>query len=283
MTDAGKGPMPLLGDHTHTDIVRSLKQRVPKILGLGTPAQPKAIVLVTAHWSTSKPHISSAEGHSLLYDYGGFPPEAYDLHYPAQGHPEVAAEVKTVFDDAGIESVVDKKRGWDHGVFVPMLLIDPKGTVPIVQVSVLGSEDPAAHLRMGAALHRLREQNVAIVGSGFASFHNLRLMLPLMRSGGGSPLDPSAQALKRKSEAFNRALTAAVTHEEKSEREAGLTRWREMDSAYDMHPRGGGEHFMPLIVCAGAAGDGEKAQVYKDGYLGVDILTYYWGVDQPLD
>ena len=269
--------MPLLGDPGHKDIINSLTNRVPKILGLGTPSQPKSIVLVTAHWSTSTPQVSSGSRTSLLYDYGGFPKEAYNLTYPASGHPEVAKEVEAAFKEAGLSPVMDSKRGWDHGVFVPMLMIDPKGTVPVVQLSVLRSEDPATHLRMGNALHALRSKNIAIIGSGFASFHNLRVMFPLMQAGSSGGLDPESRALVRKSDAFNAALSQATLAAEKEKREEGLKRWREFEAAYTMHPENGGEHFMPLIVCAGAAGDGEKGRSYTDKYLGVDILTYYWG------
>jgi aromatic ring-opening dioxygenase catalytic subunit (LigB family) len=106
-----KGPMPVLGDPAHKDIVASLTQRVPKILKLGTPDAPRAIVVVTAHWSEDKPTISSGEKHPLLYDYGGFPAAAYKLKYDAPGSPEVAEEVSTAFAEAGLNPVKDGKRG----------------------------------------------------------------------------------------------------------------------------------------------------------------------------
>ena len=74
-----------------------------------------------------------------------------------------------------------------------------------------------------------------------------------------------------------RCWVLAAKNGELDDREERLKRWREFEAAYTMHPENGGEHFMPLIVCAGAAGDGEKGRSYTDKYLGVDILTYYWG------
>ncbi|PHH84600.1 hypothetical protein CDD83_1682 [Cordyceps sp. RAO-2017] len=80
----GGGPMPILGDPEHESIIRSLRERVPKILGLGTPSQPRAIVLVTAHWSTDEgPAVSSAAEHKLLYDYYNFPARARKACAPA--------------------------------------------------------------------------------------------------------------------------------------------------------------------------------------------------------
>lgn len=105
------GPMPLLGDPGHKDIIKSLSQRVPKILKLGTPDAPRAIVVVTAHWSEDRPTISSGKKHSLYYDYGGFPAATYKLKYDAPGSPEVAEEVRQAFAKAGLDPVMNDKRG----------------------------------------------------------------------------------------------------------------------------------------------------------------------------
>lgn len=107
----GGGPMPVLGDPGHADLVRSLREKVPKILKLNTPEAPRAIVVVTAHWSTKHPTVSSGATHPLLYDYGGFPPESYELKYPAPGSPEVAREVKAALDAVGFETKQDAERG----------------------------------------------------------------------------------------------------------------------------------------------------------------------------
>lgn len=103
--------MPVLGDPGHKEIVQSMKKRVPKILKLHTPEAPRAIVVVTAHWSTNQPTISCAKSHRLYYDYGGFPREAYELQYPAPGSPEVAEEVRQALERGGFSPVMDKTRG----------------------------------------------------------------------------------------------------------------------------------------------------------------------------
>ena len=103
--------MPILGDPGHAPIVNSLKTKVPQILKLGTPEQPRAIVLVTAHWSTSKTTISSGPKHKLYYDYYGFPPESYQLKYDAPGSPEVAELVEKALQGAGLGCKMDTERG----------------------------------------------------------------------------------------------------------------------------------------------------------------------------
>lgn len=256
--------MPLLGDPSHAAIVNSLKTRVPKILKLGTPEAPKAIVLVTAHWSTDKVTISSGSRHELLYDYYGFPSEAYHIKHNAPGSPEVADQVAKALSEAGVEYEKDPKRPWDHGVFVPMKLIDPAASTPIVQLSVLASESPKESYAIGRALSTLRSQNIAIIGSGFATFHNLRYF--------GQLSDPALQAMTKE---WSNTVTDAAMTDDDAKREDKFLHFREWPHTYTMHPRNGAEHFLPLIVCAGAAGK-TKGRSYADELMGTDMWSYYW-------
>jgi aromatic ring-opening dioxygenase catalytic subunit (LigB family) len=182
--------------------------------------------------------------------------------------------VKAALEEQGLKPVLDAERGWDHGVFIPMLLVNPAANVPIVQVSVLESEDPEEHLRMGAALSKLRQDNIAIVGSGFASLHNFQAYHEL-RSGSPAKIKSWTDRVDQ----WNRALTEAVGAESREERWRRLKGWRELPHADDMHPPRRGEHFLPLVVCAGAALEGERAGVYEDEFMGAGIKTYYWGAE----
>jgi aromatic ring-opening dioxygenase catalytic subunit (LigB family) len=148
-----------------------------------------------------------------------------------------------------------------------MLLIEPKADIPIVQVSVLSSEDPADHFAMGQALAKLRDSNVAIIGSGFASFHNLRiLMSPMVRD----------KALHERNIEWNKHVTAAAVEKESAKRLDQFKGWRSWPGGKEMHPfPRGGEHFMPLIVCAGA-GEEEPAEHYTDNFADFDMYSYYW-------
>lgn len=147
-----------------------------------------------------------------------------------------------------------------------MMLIDPKAKVPIVQVSVLASESPSQSFAIGRALSSLRAQNIAVVGSGFATFHNLRLMF----SGATSTPD-----FKQANTEWSDAVNDAATTEDVVEREKKFEIWRKWPNSYAMHPRGGAEHFLPLIVCAGAGAD-TKGRKYADDYKGIDYWSYYW-------
>lgn len=147
-----------------------------------------------------------------------------------------------------------------------MLLINPSADIPIVQVSVLASEDPADHFAMGRALAKLRDGNVAIIGSGFASFHNLRLLFSGIS---GSP------EFKVRNDEWSKAVTDAACTKDLGQREKKFAGWRKWPAGDEMHPLGGGEHFLPLIVAAGAGGD-EAAECYTDEFRELDMYSYYW-------
>src|SRR6202041_3539429 len=92
------------------------------------PERPKAFLVVTAHWETDQPTVSVNPKPGMLYDYNGFPPHTYKLSYPAPGDPELAAEVKRLIGAAGLPVTTDGERGFDHGVFVPFLIADPRAS-----------------------------------------------------------------------------------------------------------------------------------------------------------
>lgn len=278
----GGGPLPLLNDPRSAAMTASLRTRVPSILNLTSPdpaQRPRAIILVTAHWVAksplSFPEVTSSARPELIYDYYGFPAESYQFKYPAPGAPDLAARFAAVAADHGLSPRLHPDRGWDHGVFVPLLLARPEADVPVLQVSVLGSDDARAHFRLGRALGDLQRREaeagngpVAIVGSGFASFHNLRIML----SGDGT-ID--SDAFRTGHGAWNAAVTDAATTKDVQAREDKFAAWRSWPDAYVSHPPRGSEHFMPLAVCAGAAGE-EEAKFYVDDYVGLKIHSYYW-------
>jgi len=147
-----------------------------------------------------------------------------------------------------------------------MLLINPAANIPIVQLSVIDSDSPAQHFAMGKALATLRESGVAIVGSGMPTFHNLRIMF----SG-----DANKPDFKARNAQWSNTLTSTIQIENSDERGKQLESWRDWVGAKEAHPTGGVEHFLPLIVCAGAGGEG-KAEAFGDEVMGTEHYTYYW-------
>src|SRR5512140_1891797 len=60
----------------------------------GDSVAPTGVLVVSAHWDSGNTiKITSAEQNSLIYDFGGFPRELYEVQYDAPGSPALAAEV----------------------------------------------------------------------------------------------------------------------------------------------------------------------------------------------
>ena len=69
----GGGPLPLLGDAAHEEMVSCLKEIAKTIV------RPSAIITVSAHWEADNATVTSGARPSLIYDYSGFPPESYKI------------------------------------------------------------------------------------------------------------------------------------------------------------------------------------------------------------
>jgi len=223
------------------------------------PSRPTQLLVISAHWEARVPRVTSAAHPPLLYDYSGFPPHTYELTWPAPGSPELAARVQSLLGGAEIACDAEAKRGFDHGVFVPLKVAYPEARLPTVQLSLRTGLDPAAHLAIGRALAPLREEGVLIVGSGM-SYHNMRGFM-------------TDKALTD-SRAFDAWLAETVALGP-SERHARLVDWAHAPSARESHPRE--EHLLPLLVAAGAAREDAGKQVFRDVIMGSVVSAVQFG------
>ena len=209
------------------------------LAGLGGDiGRPDAVLCVSAHWETLAPMVSAAPEPATIHDFHGFPEALYELTYPAPGAPELAARVAGLLDDAGLGGGIDGQRGLDHGAWSPLMLIYPDATVPVAQLSILASGDPARHLALGRALAPLRHERVLVLASGNAT-HNLAER--------GRRDDPPAAFAR----AFDDWLATAV---ETGQTDALVDYLAAAPEAARNHPTP--DHYTPLLVALGAAGDG---------------------------
>lgn len=225
----------------------------------GLPARPKAILVISGHWEEAVPTVSTAARPGMLFDYYGFPDHTYQLSYPAPGAPDLAVRVQGLLSGAGIANRADPLRGFDHGVFVPMLIADPQAEIPIVMLSMRQDLDAAAHIAMGRALAPLRDEGVLILGSG-NSFHNLRTFF---NGDTGASVE------------FDSWLTQAVTQADPQARDAALAQWDRAPKARECQPRE--DHLIPLMVVAGAAGTDPGRRDFHDMIGGKAISGYAFG------
>ena len=206
--------------------------------------RPEAILMVSAHWDTARPAVSTAEKPETIYDFYGFPPELYRLRYPAPGAPKLAERAAALLGAGGLRTDFDSTRGLDHGAWTSLMLMYPKADIPVTQLSIQSPLGPGHHVRLGEALRPLRDEGVLILASGGAT-HNLR---ELSRQRGNPVPQPWTVE-------FNEWLADAL----KSRRTEDLVAYRERaPHAVRNHPTD--EHLIPLFVALGAGDPGGATQ-----------------------
>ncbi len=229
---------------------------VPSLL----PGKPDALLVISAHWEMAKPTVLMTPKPGLLFDYSGFPPYTYQLTYPAPVAHELGVKVRRLLAEAGIESGEDTTRNYDHGIFVPLKVAFPDADIPILQLSLQQSLDPAFHIAMGKALASLRDENIVIIGSGL-SFHNLRAL--------GVPRVNAPAA------AWDQWLTHTLCEESAEEREQDIINWEKAPAARICHAEE--EHLLPLMVAVGAADGDPGHHVYSGTIWGKAVSAYHFG------
>jgi 4,5-DOPA dioxygenase extradiol len=215
-------------------------------LGRALP-RPKAVLVVSPHWMTSRPRVGFAQQPDTIHDFNGFSEALYRISYPAQGHPALAQRALDTLRLAGFAAQADELRGLDHGAWVPLLYLFPNADVPVFQVSLLSGLDAASAWAFGDALAPLADEGVLIVGSGSLT-HNLYEF----RTG------------HTEDETYASEFAKWVRDTVSSGDNKRLERTLELaPHAKRSHPTA--EHFWPLLVAAGAAKTQIPAQVIDGG------------------
>ena len=221
----------------------------------------EAVLCVSAHWETQRPAVNAVNKLSTIHDFYGFPEELYRIRYPARGSEELASRVSGLLKIAGLESDLDTSRGLDHGAWVPLMLMFPQANKPVVQLSIQHHLDPRRHFEMGRALAPLSHENVLILGSGGA-------VHPLGYSDFWEGKLTETWAIE-----FDEWLTDAVV---RGDHEALVDYRRRAPYPERAHPRP--DHYMPLLVAMGAAGEGARGTLLHHswyfGDLGMDAYSF---------
>eukprot|EP01039_Chlorochromonas_danica_P010866 gene10866-12077_t len=242
-------------------------------------SQPiKCILVVSGHWEERVFTVDYQDRGptQLVYDYYGFPEETYAPHltYPVKTDLQVADRIYGLIRSAGLPCE-KKKRGFDHGTFIPLKVAYPEANIPVVQLSLKSSLSIPEHIRLGEILQPLRKEGVLIVASGQMT-HNLGAL----RSGGGSgKADPRTVAFQEWVNTFLSDTTISNYEEKKAQ----YARMPSEAPYYSFaHPRD--EHFTPMAVAFGAAfGGGSEAvetrseRVYSEvvcGNMAIDCFLF---------
>ncbi|XP_021734710.1 4,5-DOPA dioxygenase extradiol-like [Chenopodium quinoa] len=218
--------------------------------------KPKAILVISSHWITDQPAVNSVHLNDTIYDYEGvtYPASLYQVKYPAPGAPNLAKKVEKLLNESGFESVyIDKKRVLSHATWVPLMLMYPEADISVCELSVQPHLDGMHHYNLGLALAPLKDDGVLIIGSGSGATHP-----SWDTTHDGDGVAPWAAE-------FDSWLDSALTngrYEEVNECETKAPNWKLA------HPMP--DHFYPLHVAIGAAGEDCKAElVHSSWYSGV--------------
>ena len=224
--------------------------------------RPTAILVVSAHWETAEPIVSTAKLPEIIHDFYGFPDEMYRLRYVAPGSPELAHKVEELLCREGVPVSTNDQRGLDHGAWVPLMQMYPQADIPVTQLALQPKQDPAWHIALGRALRPLREEGVLIIGSGSIT-HNL----------GALRSHPQGAPAPEWVTGFCDWMAEKIAAGDID----ALSAYRTLaPHAVQNHPTD--EHLLPLFVTLGAAGDISKSQrmnsVMTYGMLAMDMWLF---------
>jgi 4,5-DOPA dioxygenase extradiol len=135
--------------------------------------QPKAVLVVSAHWLTNGTYVTAMDNPKTIHDFGGFPKELFDVQYPAKGSIEVAQETQKIITSADVH--LDHDWGLDHGTWTVVRHMYPDADIPVLQLSIDYNKPASYHYNLAKQLLQLRRKGVLIIGSG-NMVHNLRMV-----------------------------------------------------------------------------------------------------------
>ncbi|MCR0997677.1 4,5-DOPA dioxygenase extradiol [Serratia rubidaea] len=231
-------PMNVLEENRYTETWRRLGESLPR---------PQAIVAVSAHWYTRGTAVTAMERPKTIHDFGGFPQALFDTQYPAPGSPELAARLQQLLAPTPV--LADRESwGLDHGSWGVLIKMYPQADIPVVQLSIDGTQPAQYHYALGRKLAALREQGVMIVASGNV-VHNLRMA---RWQGDGSPY-PWA-------ESFNRYVRDNLHYQGDDH---PLVNFMQHEGAALSNPTP--EHYLPLLYVLGAWDGAEPISIPVDG------------------
>lgn len=250
MIFAGHGsPMSAIENNEFTKVWEQLGKRIPR---------PKAVLAISAHWTTKGIKTQSAAQPKQIYDMYGFPKELYNLKYQVQGDAALTTWLQTNIHTVPIS--IDDSWGIDHGTWAVLCKIYPAADIPVVQLSVDISASPAQLYKIGQELRKLRKQGILIFASGDV-VHNLR------------HIDWNQEKGFDWADAFDMYIRDRILARD-DEAVVNYTAFGEAARLACPTP----EHFYPLLYVLGAAAPDDKITIFNDARTmgSLSMTGYLW-------
>ncbi|MGZ3157724.1 MAG: 4,5-DOPA-extradiol-dioxygenase [Burkholderiaceae bacterium] len=239
-------PMYAIEENTYTQAWQQLGASLPR---------PKAILAVSAHWTTRGTAVTAMTMPKTIHDFGGFPQALFDVQYPAPGDPELAHRIRDLL--APIDVHLDQTWGLDHGTWAVLRHAYPQADIPVVQLSIDVTQPADFHFEIGRKLASLREEGILVIGSGNV-VHNLRTMI----WGDADAFDWATRFNDKVRGHLERSELAQIVNYQQDGQDAKLS-----------IPTS--EHFLPLLYIIGTKQAGESISIAVDGIEGgsISMLT----------
>lgn len=237
-------PMNAVSSNGYTEAWRRIGQEVPR---------PKAILSISAHWFVPETGVTISTAPRTIHDFGGFPPELYQVKYSAPGDPGLAHRVQKLLSPLDVTQ--DNSWGLDHGTWSVLRHVYPEADIPVVQLSIDETKPAAFHYEIGKRLAPLRNDGVLIVGSGNV-VHNLHAY-----AWGRHPRSAYDWALRFEDMAKQMMLAGEIKP---------LVDYETLgtDAALSIPTP---DHYLPLLYVLGAGQQGERIRFPIEGVDGGSI------------
>jgi len=242
-------PMNALANNTWTDAWAAIGKSIPR---------PRAVLCVSAHWYLPATLVTAMPAPRTIHDFGGFPPELYEVTYPAPGDPGLALQIQRLL--APLQAGLDERHwGLDHGTWSVLCHVFPDTDIPVVQLSIDETQPPEFHYEIARRLNSLRDEGVLIIGSGNL-VHNLHSY-----SWGQHKVEPFDWAVRF--EARTRELLSSGNHEP-------LINYESLGSDAKLSAPTP-DHYLPLLYVIAQARAGDAVAFPVEGFDGgsISMLT----------
>lgn len=255
-------PMNAIEENNYTHFLTQLGRRLSLL-----ESKLKAVLCISAHWTTrGSAFVTRMKQPRTIHDFSGFPPELYQVQYPAPGYPELADEIIATLmkDEDDLFSIKpdDQQWGFDHGCWSVLRFIYPQADIPVLQLSLNMNKDGEYHYRLGEKLKPFRDQNVLIVGSG-NTVHNLGY---LNWSSQAKPLDWAVEFDEWIKTNLGQSNHQALVHDF-LKTSAGQISVANLD------------HYYPFLTILGASDVDDHLTYEFEGYqnASISMLSMSWG------
>ncbi len=210
--------------------------------------KPNAIMIISAHWTTSGTFVSVNPQPKAIYDFGNIDDRLLQIKYEPKGHPRLARQA--IEEAANYHIQEDHTMGLDHGAWTVLKHLFPKADIPVFELSIDNSQMSNYHFQLAKSLKKMREKGVLIIASGNI-VHNLKVIE--WNNINANPLDWAIEFDEFvKSKLNSRDFKALVNYEQ-------------LGNLFQLsHPTN--EHYLPMLYTLGLADKTEEVKYLFEGF-----------------